>query len=66
MSRGKVVNRVFVLRDELQKYIQGTNKQDFAMCFEDVLWLQRLSYIADIFHHKNQMNKSLRGPGKRY
>ena len=53
---------MFELRDELQKYFQETNKQDFAKCFEDEKWLQKLSYLSDIFHHMNQLNKSLQGP----
>ena len=44
------------------KYLQETNKQDFAKCFEDEHWLQNLSYLADIFDHMNQLNKSLQGP----
>ena len=61
LSRGKALNRVFELRDELQKYFQETNKHDFAKCFEDEKWLQKLSYLSDMFHHMNQLNKSLQG-----
>ena len=31
------------------------------MCYEDDHWLHRLSNLADIFHHVNQLNKSLQG-----
>ena len=62
LSRGRVLNRVFELKDALQEYFQENNKQDFAMCFEDEKWLQGLAYLADIFHHMNQLNKSLQGP----
>ena len=62
LSRGRVLNRGFDLKDELQKYFQENNKKNFAKCFEDEKWLQRLIYLAYIFHHMNQLNKSLRGP----
>ena len=55
---------MFGLKDELKKYLQEANKQDFAKCFEDEHWLQRLSYLADILHHMNQLNKSVLGPCK--
>ena len=54
-----IYNRVFELRDELHKYVQETNKHDFAICLEDDHWLQRLSYFADIFHDIDRLNKSL-------
>ncbi|XP_055510562.1 zinc finger BED domain-containing protein 5-like [Leucoraja erinacea] len=63
LDKDKVLNRVFQLNDELQEYFQGNNKPDFAKCFEDEKWLQRLAYMADMFHHLNQLNKSLQGPG---
>ena len=51
---------MFELKDELQKYFQETNKQDFANCFEDEHWLKRLSYLADMnfffFHFKFNSN----------
>ena len=62
LSRGRVLDRMFELKDELHKYLQETNQQDFAKCFEDEHWLQKLSYLADIFYHMNQLNKSLQGP----
>ncbi|XP_021941809.1 zinc finger BED domain-containing protein 5-like isoform X2 [Zootermopsis nevadensis] len=64
MSRGRVLNRVFELKDELQEYFQESNKQDFAKYIEDEKWLQRLAYLANILHHTNQLNKSLQGPGE--
>ena len=61
LSRRRVLNRVFELKDELQKYFHETIKEDFANCSEDEHWMQRLSYLADIFHHMNQLKKSLQG-----
>lgn len=64
LDKDKVLTRVFELNDELQEYFQGNNKPDFAKCFEDEKWLQRLAYMADMFHHLNQLNQSLQGPGE--
>jgi hypothetical protein len=35
LSRGRVLNRMSVLKTELQDYFQENSKPDFAMCFED-------------------------------
>ena len=61
LSRGTVLNRIFELKDKLQEYFQRSNKQVFAKCFEGKKWPQRLAYLADIFHHMNQLNKLLQG-----
>jgi hypothetical protein len=53
---------VFELKGELQNYFQENSKPDFAKFFEDEEWLEKLSYLADIFHHMNQLNKSLQDP----
>jgi hypothetical protein len=55
---------VFELKGELQEYFQENSRPDFAECFEDEEWLQELAYLADIFHHIIQLNKSLQGPGE--
>jgi hypothetical protein len=62
LSRGRVLNRVFELKSDLQDYFQENRRPDFAKCFEDE-WLEKLAYLADIFHHMNQLNKSLQGSG---
>jgi hypothetical protein len=64
LSRGRVISRVFELKGELQHYLQENSKPDFAKCFEDKEWLEKLTYLADIFHHMNQWNKSLQDPGE--
>jgi hypothetical protein len=52
------------LKGELQDYFQENNRADFAKCLEDEEHLQKLAYLSDIFHHMNQLNKSLQGPGE--
>jgi hypothetical protein len=53
-----------VLKGELQDYCHQNSSPDFVKCFEDEKWLEKLTYLADIFHHMNQLNKSLQGPGQ--
>jgi hypothetical protein len=64
LSRGRVLNRVTELIGELQDYFQENNRPDFAKCFEDEEWLEKLAYLADSFDHMKQLNKSLQGPGE--
>jgi hypothetical protein len=35
---------------------------DFSKCFRDEEWLEKLAYLADIFHYMNQLSKSLQSP----
>ena len=64
VRRGRYLNRLLGLRDDLHKFFQETNKPDFANCIEDEHWLQRLSYLADIFHHTDKLILSLQGPSE--
>jgi hypothetical protein len=57
---------VFEIKGELQDYFQGESRPDFAKCFEDEEWIEKLGYLADIFHHMNQFNKSLQGPEEKF
>jgi hypothetical protein len=55
---------VFGLKGELQDYFQENSRADFAKCLQDEEQLQKLAYLAAIFHHMNQLNKSKQGPGE--
>jgi hypothetical protein len=63
-TRGRVLIRVFELKGELQDYFKENTGPDFSKCFEDEEWLEKLAYLAHIFHHMNQLNNSLQGPGE--
>jgi hypothetical protein len=41
ISRGRVLNRVFELRGELQVYFQENSRPDFSKCFEETRLLSR-------------------------
>jgi hypothetical protein len=40
---------VFELKGKLQYYFQENSKLDFAKCFENEEWLEKLAYLADIY-----------------
>jgi hypothetical protein len=45
------------LKGELQDDFQENIMPDFAECFEDEEWLEKLAYLAGTFHHMNLLNK---------
>ena len=60
MSRGKVLDRLFELRTEVQIFLTNS-KSDLAEYFTDEVWLMKLAYLADIFAHLNKMSLELQG-----
>lgn len=63
LSRGTVLQRVASLRDELRVYFTKLGDEK-ATRFADLNWVVRLSYMADVFAHLNQLNLSLQGKGR--
>ncbi|CAG9790703.1 unnamed protein product [Diatraea saccharalis] len=64
LSRGKVVTRVFELRDEIRMFflknsVHGVSK--YADHFNDFGLLTMAAYLADIFSALNELNLSLQG-----
>ncbi|XP_062297923.1 zinc finger BED domain-containing protein 5-like [Scomber scombrus] len=60
LSRGKVLTRLFELRDEVRLFFLNS-KFELAHCFNDFEWLAKLAYLADIFSHLNSLNLALQG-----
>lgn len=60
LSRGKVLTRLFELRDEVRVFFLDS-KFELAHCFSDFEWLAKLGYLADIFSHLNALNLALQG-----
>lgn len=62
LSRGKVLKRIFELRDELKMFFNQKAIQQFEALFSDNSALQKVAYLVDIFTILNELNLSLQGP----
>ena len=60
LSRGKVVERVFELQEEVLLFLQARNT-DSALLVSVEIWLGKLAYLADISNLLNGLNLSLQG-----
>ena len=60
LSREKIVERVFELREKLSIFLLEHNA-DLALLVADEIWIGKLAYLADIFNLLNQLNLSLQG-----
>lgn len=66
LSRGKVLSRLFELRDELRIFLMeedcdGKLASSYLELVTDKNWLKRLAYLADIFGALNVLNLTLQG-----
>ncbi|XP_070270292.1 LOW QUALITY PROTEIN: protein FAM200C [Myotis yumanensis] len=62
LSRGKILKRVFELRDELKTFFNQKTRPQFEALFSDKSELQKIAYLVDIFAILNELNLSLQGP----
>lgn len=60
LSRGKVLARVYELREELKAFL-ANEKNDDAKLLSNDEWCARLAYLADIFQHLNDLNTRMQG-----
>ena len=58
LSRGKVLQRVLLLRNELYEFFKSRNDES-GVLFEDDVSISKLYYMASVFNHLNQLNLSL-------
>lgn len=61
LSRGKVLKRIFELRDELKMFFNQKAIRQFEALFSDKSELQKIAYLVDIFTILNELNFSLQG-----
>ena len=52
LSRGKVLTRVCELREEILLFLSDA-KSPLLQHMEDMSWVAKLAYLADIFEHMN-------------
>lgn len=63
LSRGKALERVFILREEIHEFLSEKGHQH-ADEFGDQQFLSELALLVDILHHVNSVNTELQGRGK--
>ena len=56
LLRGKVLKRVFNLRDELKQFFNQKAKPQFEVLYSDESELQKIAYLVDIFAILNELN----------
>ncbi|XP_040297427.1 zinc finger BED domain-containing protein 5-like [Bufo bufo] len=61
LSQGKVLSRVFELREEIRMFLEQEHKYDVARKFSDVNFLMKLAYLSDIFGKLNELNLQFQG-----
>ncbi|XP_030298054.1 zinc finger BED domain-containing protein 5-like [Sparus aurata] len=60
LSRGKVLSRVFELRDEICIFLEEEGS-DFAQKFKCNKFLMKLAYLSDMFLKLNEVNLQMQG-----
>ena len=55
LSWGKVLTRVYELRDELKEFLTN-QRSDYAHLLASDEWCAKLACLADIFYHLNEEN----------
>ncbi|CAI6364332.1 unnamed protein product [Macrosiphum euphorbiae] len=61
LSRGKVVTRLFELRNEVKNFLKEHKKTNLFEWFHDENWLIKLAYLSDIFNKLKETNLGLQG-----
>ena len=61
LSRGKVLSRVFQLREEIRVFLEDEGMHDVATKFNDEQFLMKLAYLSDVFGKLNELNLQLQG-----
>ena len=61
LSRGRVLCRVFELREVMLKFFEENKQNEFCNLIKDKLWCSKLAYLSDIFQHLNKINTSMQG-----
>ena len=60
LLRGKVLARVYELREELKEFLTN-QKSDYAQLLASDEWCAKLAYLEDIFYHLNEVNTRMQG-----
>lgn len=61
LSRGKVLSRVYELKEEMLTFFTLEQQEEFCDLLADDTWSAKLSYLVDVFEHLNKVNSSMQG-----
>ena len=61
MSKGKVLTRVYELRQELLVFFEEMKQSHFCNLLQCKFWTSKLQYLADIFQKLNILSTSMQG-----
>lgn len=61
LSRGKVLMRVFELKEELLEFYSTEGNITFCELLKNEKWCAMLAYLADIFNYINSVNTNMQG-----
>ena len=61
LFRGRILNRLFKLRIEVEMFCK--KHTPYSELFENVGWLAKLCYLAEIFDKLDELNVGLQGKG---
>ncbi|KAI5152134.1 zinc finger BED domain-containing protein 5/7/8/9 [Enteropsectra breve] len=61
LSRGKVLNRILELKEELIVFFQNEENNVFSDLLTNKSWCTKLSYLNEIFEKLNNLNSSMQG-----
>ena len=64
LSRGKVLTRVFELKNELLIFFRNENQHEFCKLLNDINWISKFAYLVDVFSFLNKVNTSMQGKGE--
>ncbi|XP_025422231.1 zinc finger BED domain-containing protein 5-like [Sipha flava] len=59
LSRGKVLNRILELKNELLMFFQNEDNTVFISFLTDDIWCVKMAYLADIFNYLNSVNAGM-------
>ena len=60
LSRGKILSRLFELRDEIRIFL-GEENNELAHRFNNNNFLMKLAYLSDMFQNLNELNLQMQG-----
>ena len=66
LSRGKILARLFELKEEMRQFLQQESQAELANQFGDVSFLLKMAYMADMFAWLNSLNLKMQGSRKFY